>query len=275
MNTMKGLRRRFVLSAMVSFLLVLTVIIAGINVLNYCKVVKEADFLLQLMSENRGGFHTGPGAPDLRLPPSLSPEIPFESRYFTVTLDAVSGETLEVNTSRIAAIDEDHTATLTVNGVSAEYTVNGLQIKELYLEDDGSGAVTLSYSSDGKVRVDLTYSDYEHVDKAGAFYAYLEGDIHKYGTAYLAINLECYSGQRQLSISLPPSLRVSGGAAGNGVYCSAKHEQVSVYVSKDFSGTVYLPLLVTQTGNYKIEPIRLTTEAGNRYYSNELTLDIE
>jgi len=176
---------------------------------------------------------------------------------------------------RIAAIDEDHTATLTVNGVSAEYTVNGLQIKELYLEDDGSGAVTLSYSSDGKVRVDLTYSDYEHVEKAGAFYAYLEGDIHKYGTAYLAINLEGYSGQRQLSISLPPSLRVSGGAAGNGVYCSAKHEQVSVYVSKDFSGTVYLPLLVTQTGNYKIEPIRLTTESGNRYYSNELTLDIE
>ncbi len=52
----KKLQNRFILISMLSILLVLTVIIGTINVLNYQKVVKDAEDILSILSENNGHF---------------------------------------------------------------------------------------------------------------------------------------------------------------------------------------------------------------------------
>lgn len=100
----KKLQLKFVLICMLSLLVVLSAIIAGMNIVNYRNMVSQADEVLELLSENRGHFPTF-GGPGEKLPPHLSPEIPYETRYFTVTLDAATGQITHIDTGRIAAVD--------------------------------------------------------------------------------------------------------------------------------------------------------------------------
>lgn len=101
----RKLQRRFILLAMTAFGLVLAVIITGINIANYHGVIREADALLSVLSENKGAFPMGPGGLGHRLPPGMSPEIPYESRYFSVTVDHSSGAVIQTETSRTVSVD--------------------------------------------------------------------------------------------------------------------------------------------------------------------------
>ena len=101
----KKLQKKFILLSMTAFLLVLVVIITGINIVNWNAVVQEADELLSVLSENKGAFPMGPGGMGHRLPPGMSPEIPYESRYFSVTLDSKTGSVIQAETSRIVSVD--------------------------------------------------------------------------------------------------------------------------------------------------------------------------
>lgn len=101
----KKLQIKFVLLSMTAFLLVLVVIITGINIVNFNAVVREADELLAILSENKGVFPIEPGNMGNRLPPGMSPEIPYESRYFSVILDSDSGSVIQAETSRIISVD--------------------------------------------------------------------------------------------------------------------------------------------------------------------------
>lgn len=90
---------------MSAFLLVLTIIIGGINIVNYGDVVDEADELLSILSENKGTFPIDPSGKNSHLPPRLSPETPYESRYFTVILNKNTGAVIQTETGRIASVD--------------------------------------------------------------------------------------------------------------------------------------------------------------------------
>lgn len=102
----KKLQLKFVLVTMASLFVVLAVIIAGMNIVSYNKVVSDADELLELLSENKGRF---PGFEDgghmNKLPPHMSPELPYETRYFTVTLR--DGQVTAIDTGRIAAVNQE------------------------------------------------------------------------------------------------------------------------------------------------------------------------
>lgn len=100
----KKLQRKFILVSMVAFLIVLTVMIAGINIANYTEVIREADELLEILSRNRGAFPLGPGGRG-QLPPHMSPEIPYETRFFSVVLNQETGRLVQVETSRIISVD--------------------------------------------------------------------------------------------------------------------------------------------------------------------------
>ena len=104
----RKLQFRFVLISMLSLLLVFAVILTGMNVLNYRSVVKDADRVLTLLSENEGRFPGFGGGPPGKLPQGMSPELPYESRYFTVTVDAQTKNIIRVDTGRIAAINTEH-----------------------------------------------------------------------------------------------------------------------------------------------------------------------
>lgn len=110
----KKLRVKFVTVAMISVGMVLLLIMGTINILSYNRVVEYADMVLEILQENDGRFpmekdkEKGKEIPKDHMMelPELSPEMPYESRFFSVVLDE-SGDVLSIDTGMIAAIDRD------------------------------------------------------------------------------------------------------------------------------------------------------------------------
>lgn len=136
----KKLQTKFILISMLSMLLVLTIIMGTINILNYQKVIRDASNVLHILSENDGSFpknpppsrksqasesdssdldtqrknddssekhsSTTPPEPKGSKPGDMSPEMPYESRYFSVLLNQ-DGTVQSADVGKIAAIDED------------------------------------------------------------------------------------------------------------------------------------------------------------------------
>lgn len=101
----RRLKTKFVILVSVSLLLLLSSIVAGMNLINYSRVVEEADMVLGFLGQDRGDFPMDFEKPAGRLPPGMSPEIPYESRFFSVTIDG-EGKVIEVENSRIISVDE-------------------------------------------------------------------------------------------------------------------------------------------------------------------------
>lgn len=116
----RKLRIKFIIASMLSLALVLLVILGGINFMSYQKTVSDADTILSILAANKGMFpqrdipadETSQGMPPENAPTEdiLSPrhgfsaETPYESRFFSVLLDA-AGQVLVTDTGKIAAID--------------------------------------------------------------------------------------------------------------------------------------------------------------------------
>lgn len=101
----KKLRIKFIALSMFSLLLVLFIIMGSINILNYQDIVKDADSVLSILKSNNGAF---PKMEEPRgkhdSPKPLSPETPYESRFFSVLMSR-EGEVISVDTGKIAAVD--------------------------------------------------------------------------------------------------------------------------------------------------------------------------
>lgn len=107
---LQKLRIKFILLTMAVLLIVLTVIMGMVNLLNYRHVVDSADQTLEILLEGNGRF------PDKFTPgkkpfdPRMSPELPFETRFFTVIL-ATDGTAMFVDTGKIAAVTPETATT--------------------------------------------------------------------------------------------------------------------------------------------------------------------
>lgn len=100
------LRTKLIVASMLSLILVLTVIIGAASVLNYRDITTGADSILSLLKENDGDFPNLMEKKPEQHGEQFSPELPYESRYFTVYLKA-DGTTSSVNTGKIAAVDTE------------------------------------------------------------------------------------------------------------------------------------------------------------------------
>lgn len=100
----KKLRNKLIALSMLSLLLVLTVILGSIYLINYRNIVKNADTILEILKENGGSFPKGDDRRKKEFPNAMSPEIPYESRYFSVLINE-SGNIMAVDTGQIAAVD--------------------------------------------------------------------------------------------------------------------------------------------------------------------------
>lgn len=103
----KKLRIKLIAVSMVSLFAVLLVIAGTINLMNYFDVINDADSILAYLSENGGVFpknETPPGNREMPDHGFRSPEVPYESRYFSVLLDE-GGTVISVDTGKIAAVD--------------------------------------------------------------------------------------------------------------------------------------------------------------------------
>lgn len=109
----KKLRMKLIAASMMSLLVVLLIIEGIIGVLNYYKIVMEADGILEFLGEHEGKF------PEKMIRPMkdedkrtgkynrlMSPELPYESRYFSVLLDE-DGEIISSDTGKIVMIDSE------------------------------------------------------------------------------------------------------------------------------------------------------------------------
>lgn len=112
---LKRLKRKFLKISMISVVLVLFIIMGTINLFNYINTTKDAEQLLNFLEENNGSFtekkpeKTPPEKKETENVPPLSPETPFNTRYFTVTLMERDGKTevLSTNMRNIAAITSE------------------------------------------------------------------------------------------------------------------------------------------------------------------------
>lgn len=112
------LRRKFIGATMLSLLLVLLTILGAVNIVSFRKTVTDADRILALLSENQGAFpkqlfpgmgygrdNQRPQREDRPLDRgNFSPETPYESRFFSVTVDQ-AGSPVFTDIANIAAID--------------------------------------------------------------------------------------------------------------------------------------------------------------------------
>ena len=122
----RRLRRKLIAACMASLALVLTVILGGVNLMGYSRAVADADAVLTVLGDNGGMFPKthgqeappeGGDAPDeppggkkeLFGPRAMSPETPYESRFFWVLLGE-DGQVLQTDTGQIAAVDAEDAA---------------------------------------------------------------------------------------------------------------------------------------------------------------------
>ncbi len=107
----KKLRIKLVCAAMVSLLAVLAVIMGVVGVMNYREVVSDADSTLAMLAENGGRFPDAAFDRDAKQKDEWksSPELAYESRYFSATLDS-DGNVLITDTAQIAAVDAETAA---------------------------------------------------------------------------------------------------------------------------------------------------------------------
>nr|WP_297171543.1 HAMP domain-containing sensor histidine kinase [uncultured Agathobaculum sp.] len=161
----KRLRWKLIVACMASLTAVLVVILGGVNLMSYQKVVSDADAVLALLDANGGAFPKSyseqGGRPPWDVPPgsapagqqdlfgqrSISPETPYESRFFSVLL-GVTGQVIQVDTGQIAAVN-DQEAVAYARNVSVSGQSSGFWNDYRYLvcvEEQGSLIIFLDCS---------------------------------------------------------------------------------------------------------------------------------
>lgn len=172
----KKLRKKFVITAMLSLLLILVVMIAVINAVNLYSVYQDADNLLSILTTNDGRFpgmnnedfrkrfeqddssaasssRETPVPPNERFAPDApfsfarlnitrSAEMPYQSRYFVVKYDS-SGNVTETDLLHIAAITEDDAKEIAAS-INSSGKIKGMYHSYRYKKkenDDGSSLI--------------------------------------------------------------------------------------------------------------------------------------
>lgn len=110
------LRRKFLFIAMVSLLGTLTVLCGAIGIINHYTTTKRADRAITMLHQNGGQFiPPGDAVDTAAFDFQITPETPFETRYFIVELTPQQ-EVRSVNLEHIAALDR-RTVVDTINKI--------------------------------------------------------------------------------------------------------------------------------------------------------------
>ena len=109
----KRLKKKFIILATASMLILMTVLVGIMNIVNYSSVVTETDTILDVLSQPDAPFGNHSELPDKPpqdikdfIPHGMSPEVPYESRYFTAMV-AKDGNIEETDFSKIISVDKE------------------------------------------------------------------------------------------------------------------------------------------------------------------------
>ncbi len=149
----RKLRIKFTMMAMASLFLVLAVIVAGINALNYRGIIREADGILSILLENDGTFPRmdalkgdgkkgkekekgmGMGGP-------MSPETRYEIRHFSVRLGK-DGKVVSADTGKISAVDTQEAIAYAEDVFAGGSQEGFVGIYRYRQQKDGDGALVV------------------------------------------------------------------------------------------------------------------------------------
>lgn len=103
------LRKKFILIAMLSTLIVLSIIIGTLNIVNYMNMVNDVDAILDVLAENNASFPDISKESDIEISKSINEETPFDTRYFSVS---VSSDLVvnTIDTGKISSVDSSTAA---------------------------------------------------------------------------------------------------------------------------------------------------------------------
>lgn len=139
---LKRMKRKFVIATMAALIMVITLIVGTINAFNYHSILDEADAMLELIMNNAGRFPDVSDDEEVDSEVNITPESPFESRYFTVVFK--DGKLKKVDTASIAAID-DYTATEMTKKILAKGESRGFITRYRYMVREVDGETTVVY----------------------------------------------------------------------------------------------------------------------------------
>lgn len=109
----KHLQRQFIAIAMLSLFIVLLVVLAVVNGINLYNLNLRSDSVIDVLADNAGQFPTEPhdqqDKDKKQDNKNISPETPFETRYFVVRADS-SRTVSSIDTGHIAAVTSDNAA---------------------------------------------------------------------------------------------------------------------------------------------------------------------
>ncbi len=164
----RKLRVKLTAASMFSLLIVLTVIISFIGALNYRETVEDADSTLAILAANDGTFPQASQDMPQKEPPEnageapsaapqeepgrgkrqMSPELPYESRYFSVLLDS-DGNVLSTDVTKIAAVDES-AAIEYAQAVWASGRTKGFADDYRYVVDSSDDGIRITFLDCGR-----------------------------------------------------------------------------------------------------------------------------
>ena len=179
----RRLRRKFVTTSMISLLIIVVLMIAVINIANFSQIETSARETLDILAENEGTYPVSPSEttsdspsedrsdnppqdpeggrehsgqnnsprsfPEMNINETSRIEAPYETRYFSVTLDAQGG-ILSTNVEHIAAVTEDvaqeYALTVYYNGRTEGYA-SSYRYRAVNTEDGGILVIFVDCSS--------------------------------------------------------------------------------------------------------------------------------
>lgn len=133
---------RFISLAMIALFLLLSAIVTGMNIVNYRAIISDADAKLELLSSNKGIFPEFGADKKWPMPPNMTMETPYESRYFSI-LFASTGEVIQTDTSQIKAIDKTTAIQYANQAVESSRTSDFIgNYRFLFSSEDSSVRIT-------------------------------------------------------------------------------------------------------------------------------------
>lgn len=137
---LQKLRIKFIALAMGLVFLVLALIMGTVNLANYRHVVASADNMLEFLLSNDGTFPDKPGTSGKHFDRRNSPELPFETRFFTVRLSP-EGEVQLADTGKIAAVTQEEAAAYAQQAISARQDKGFMGDYRYARQENGQGAM--------------------------------------------------------------------------------------------------------------------------------------
>ena len=106
------LKRKFLITGTVFMFLLMSVLVFVMNIVNYREVTADADSVLDVLTSGNMPFFEDkndrerPERIEKFIPRDMSPEVPYESRFFIVRVSS-DGEIIQSDLSRIVSVDDD------------------------------------------------------------------------------------------------------------------------------------------------------------------------